>query len=769
MKHQQHRAGPGGGLWQAAGLCALAALAAPCHAQAGAQAQMPGQAAAEAPPSAVPALATVTVRGQRVQPAGTGDEGRSGKLPRRASGATKTDTPLHEVPQAISVITAAELRDSGAQTLGQALAYSPGVLAMPSGGNDSARYDFFSLRGQRYNGALFVDGLRASFGTGNLSMPQLDPYLIERVELVRGPSSALYGQGLPGGMVNAISKRPAAAGQARREASLTLGTHQQRALRLDMGASGAQQPFDWRVAALAQSAHNQVQHVRAQRLALAPSLRWQLGARTTFTLLASYQRDPKGGYYSSLPVQGTLRPLPGGGHIPRGFFVGDTGYDRFKRGQATLGYDLAHSFGSGWQLQQSLRYLDAQAQAQALAAAALAPPATLARSALLGDSHTRALLADTRLAGQLQTGAWQHSLLLGLDAMRVRLHQTLGLNLAGVPPIHIWQPAYGQRIPAPSGPGTAMVWSDTRERITQTGLYAQDQLRQGPWLLTLSGRYDIAHTRNQRDSLLLGRLPTGAASRQRDSAFTGRAALAYQLDSAWVAYLSRATSFLPQPGLLADGSGYRPLQAAQWELGLKYAPPAGGISFDAALFDLRQKNALTPDTDPTHTCLGLTGPGPCMVQSARQRTRGLELQARAELGAATFVHASLSLLDARITHSNGADQGKRPVNIPARSAALWLDQALGPQWRLGLGLRHVGATYADAANTLRVPSHTLLDAALHWRLPGSGGHGDHGGSGASLSLRASNLLNRRYPVCDSASYCNWGAARHISAELNYPW
>ncbi|RMX10789.1 TonB-dependent siderophore receptor [Vandammella animalimorsus] len=765
-------AGPPGWAHGALAAAALACLAVASPGRAAQPAAQPGQpVAAELP--------TVTVRGDALGEAAA-DEGRSGKLARRAQGATKTDTPLLHVPQSVSVITETALRDSGATSLDQALAYLPGLYAPVSGGNDSSRYDFVSLRGQSYNGAMFFDGMRASFGIGNLSLPQFDPWLIERVEVLRGPASALYGQGLPGGLVNLRAKRPGSqdsqSGQAQRVAGLTLGSHGQRALRLDAGGPAAQGALDWRLAALAREAGNQIAHVREQRVALAPSLRWRIAPGTALTLLASHQRDPRGGYYhSALPMQGTLTPLPGGGYIPRRFFVGEPAFDRFARRQSTAGYDFEHALGQSWQLRHALRAIDAQAEVQALSAIALAPPATLMRSGMAVHSRTRALLSDTTLQGRVQTGAAQHRLLLGLDAMRSRTRQRLGMNLQGLPPIDIWQPAYGQAIAVPDGPGSAMLWADTRDRASQIGLYAQDQIDWGRWSLTLGGRYDIARSRSARQGRLMGALPTDAASRQRDRAFSGRAALGYRLGDALAAYLSHGSAFLPQTGLDARGQGYRPLTARQWEAGLKYAPPQGGLQLAAAVFQIQQKNALTPDPEPSHLCPGLAGPGACMVQTGRQRTRGLELEAKAELGRASFVHASLTLLDARITASNGPEQGQRPVNIPARTASLWLDHALSPQWpqwRMSLGLRHTGSTRADPANTVRVPGHTLMDAALRYRFGNSGNGGSHGsasGERPSLTLRASNLADRRYVACASASYCNWGRGRSVSVELHYPW
>lgn len=689
------------------------------------------------------------------------DDDEGGKLPKTATGGTKTETPLVEVPQSVSVVTETAIRESRANTIGQALAYSPGLFANPGGGNDSARYDFPSLRGQSYNGALFLDGMRGSFGVGNLSLPQFDPFTLERIEVIRGPSSVLYGQGLPGGIVNAITKRPI--GDRHRELAFTLGTENRREMRFDFGGSSGNGVLDFRLAGLARAADNRIDHVSEERLVIAPSLRWNIADGTSLTFLGSYQYDPKGGYYGSMPPEGLLKPLPDGRYIPRDFSAGEPSFDMFTRKQAVLGYSFEHEFANTWKLRQDLRFIDSDVDVQAVSATMLMPPATLARSALYGASRTEALMIDTAIEGAVDTGAARHRLLFGVDYMQSKIDQQIGTDMLAVPPIDIWNPVYGGTIPAPDSPA-AMLWSSTLDEVRQYGIYAQDQIEYGRFLFTLGARYDIAETDSTRDSYLMG-TPTGGASRQRDEAFSGRAAMSYRFDEGLVGYLSYATSFLPQAGMDAAGDGYRPLQAGQWETGLKFAPEDGTFAFSAALFDIRQKNALTPDPNPANICIGMAGPGPCMVQTGEQRTRGLELEAKAELAETTFLHASLTWLDAEITASNGPDLGKRPVNIPRTITSLWLDHELQSGLKLGLGVRHVGATYADAANAIRVGSHTLVDAAVSYDLT------PHmpAGRDAALTLRATNLFDRSYVSCSATTYCNYGEGRKVSAELSYKW
>jgi len=690
------------------------------------------------------------------------DDGKDGRFPQTASAGMKSETQLVEIPQSVSVVTETQINESGASTIGQALVYSPGVFANPSGGNDSTRYDFHSLRGQSYNGALLLDGMRATFGVGNLSLPQFDPFNLERIEVIRGPSSGLYGQGLPGGIVNAVTKRPT--GEAHRELSVSLGSYDRREVAFDLGDSSGNGMIDFRLAGLVRSADNAIDHVSEERRAIAPTLRWHLSDRTTLTVFSSYQEDPEGGYYNALPPDGVLTALPDGRFIPRDFYVGDPNFDRFERQQIVLGYSINHEFGNGWQLRQELRSIDSQADVQALTTTALVPPSELARSALFGDSHTDALLVDTAINGVVATGSATHRLLLGFDYMKSAIDQQLGLDLLSVPPIDIWNPAYGGAFVSPDSPTTASIWSDTLDEATQLGVYAQDQIVLNRVILTLNARYDSAETDSARTSALFGG-DTSGASDHPDDAFSGRAALLYQFDEDFVGYASYASAFLPQTGLDAQGDGFVPLEAGQWELGVKYAPADRSLWVSAAVFDISQKNVLTPYPNPDSVCIGLAGPGPCRVQTGEQRTRGLELEAKGQLTENTYLHTSVTVLDAEITQSNGPDLEQRPVNIPDTTASIWLGHTLNTAVNVGLGARHVGDLYADPANTIKVPSHSLIDAAVSYdfsrHIPGD--------AKAAVTLRATNLGDRRFVSCSALTYCNYGEGRKLSAELSFAW
>lgn len=687
-----------------------------------------------------------------------------GNVAKSSISGAKTATPIVEVPQSLSVVTADQMKAQGARSAGDALRYSPGVLAEPGGGNESRRYDFQNIRGLPYVGHHYRDGLKATFGVGNLGMPQFDPFMLERIELLRGPASVLYGLNDPGGVINMVSKRPTDLPGG--SVHVGIGTNGYAETGLDtsdwLNEDGS---LRYRFVALGRRADNQVDFVKEERLLVAPSLTWEPSADTSFTLLAHYQRDPEGGYYGSLPEAGTLYPTEYG-YTPRDFFVGDPDFDRFDRTQAAIGYEFSHRLSDVWTVRQNLRFSYAEAELASLSAAGYVPPSTYARSSLYGEAETRAFTTDMQAEAEFETGPVEHTVLFGLDYFDADWSQLQGIGLAGVPPIDVSNPVYGQPIPLPDRFPAATVLSDADFAQRQVGLYVQDQIRLDRFFLTGGLRWDRVETQNDRVSGLLGTIDTSTSQRVNDSALSVRIGAGYEFDNGLVPYASYSTSFTPELGVDAAGNAFEPLEAEQFEVGLRYQPPGTNILLSAAAFRIEQENALTTDPDPTHICLGLTGPGPCQVQEGVLRSQGIELEAKLDLDNGWSLLGSYSWLDAEYTE--GPNRGGRPIAIPEHTAALWGQYEFSGRLSgltAGAGLRYVGATYVDAANTTRVPSHTLVDAGLSYDF----GFLNSDYDGLALSVHATNLTGEKYVTCYGQNYCNYGAGRSVIGRLSYEW
>lgn len=331
--HPPHRARP---LALAIGV-ALAAGAA--QAQTSAPPAIAPAPAASAPAEApITTLPAVRVSAQAERETATGPV--SGYVARRTATATKTDTLLAEAPQSVSVITRDQMEAQNAQSVSDAVRYSAGVMAEANG--PDPRADVITIRG--FNAGMrssFRDGLRdyAFNGQGGVV---IEAYGLERIDVLRGPSSVLYGQGDAGGTVNLVSKRPTATPQA--EGQLQFGSYGRRQGAFDLGGPVGDDhaPWRYRVVALARTSDTQIDHVTDNRVYLAPSMHWEPSAATQLTLLADYQKNRRGQGYQALPRVGTLVPNAQGQTLPSSAFAGEPGFDRFDQQRASLGYQFEH-------------------------------------------------------------------------------------------------------------------------------------------------------------------------------------------------------------------------------------------------------------------------------------------------------------------------------------------------------------------------------------------------------------------------------------------
>lgn len=655
---------------------------------------------------------------------------------------TKTNTPLIENPQSISVVPRDGIDARGAQTLGEALRYSAGVR--PEAFGPDARTDWLQLRGfDAQDNGIFLDGLRYNAGYAGSAY---ETYGLERLEILRGPTSVLYGQIAPGGLVNMVSRRPAAT--PRGEVRLTTGSFDR--LQAQGFASGpltADGTLSYGVTALLRDSRTQVDDTRDDRLFLAPALTWRPDADTRLTVLGYYQDDgTSGGQF--LPFEGTVRPTPFG-RIARDRFTGETAFDRFDREQYGIGYELERRLGRTWTLRQNLRYghtgIDWN---QVFGTGLAADRRSLNRLAYAADVDVDTLQVDNQAEARFATGPLRHTVLLGFDYSRVDYRNAQGFALA--PSLDLFRPAYGSPLPSLDRPSL-----DDRQVTSQYGLYAQDQVRLGRFLLTAGLRQDFARA-DVEDRV------AGTSRDQDDDALTWRAGLIYLAENGLAPYASYARSFQPQLGLGADREPFEPLRGEQYEIGLKYQPSGLDSFVQASAFQLTQRNATIADpSNPVfQAALGET------------RVRGLELEGVAGLGGGLSLVGSVTVLDPEITRGAPDQQGNRPPGVPKLTAGIYADQTFGegsgPLAGLGLGagLRYLGNSSASATSRAVVPSAVLVDAAVRYDL------GQLGPSfrGLGLAVNASNLFDTRYVArCAGESSCFYGNRRTVLASLAYRW
>ncbi|MCK8784094.1 TonB-dependent siderophore receptor [Roseomonas sp. NAR14] len=684
-----------------------------------------------------------------------------------SSTATRTDTPLLETPQSLSVVTRDQIEAQAAQNLNAILRYTPGV-ATDTRGAIALRLDQFNIRG--FSVPVFLDGMR-QFG-GRDANPSVDFYRLERVDVMRGPASVVYGQSGPGGLVNLVSKRPTE--EPYREILLQGGSFGTLRYGVDLsGALDERRTVLGRLVASYYESDTQIDHVREQRYYVAPSLTLKPTGDTTITLLGLYQRDPWGGSYGSVPAWGSVLYNPNG-TIPRNRWDGDPTFDRLNRSQWQVGYLAEHRFNDSLTLSQSLRYANSQGyyrQLYGTQGLTLGRDFRTMQRAITGtDVDVNTLTLDTHLQSRFDTGPLRHTLLTGVDYYTTRSRTYSGSS--GVAPSYdLFNPVYGM---ATIGPLVYQTWS--RQAQNDVGLYAQDQIRWGRFAIQLGGRYDWYDSNTRTTTLATGRQ---TRAYQDAGAFTGRAGLVYLFDSGFAPYYSYAESFEPQAGTFAPARGggpFEPTTGQQHELGLRYQPPGTNALFSAAVYDLRRQNVLTADTANLNYS----------IQTGEIRSRGVELEAKASLAAGLDVAAAFSYLDNEVTSSNSTvsinrglagttvvggipEKGKTPVGVPNWLVSAWASYTFRPDTRLqglgiGGGIRYVGASWGDTANTLRVPDYTLVDLMARYDL----GQAIPGLGGTQLQVNVTNLFDTRYvSTCNTYSWCWYGFGRTVLATLRH--
>ncbi|ALA57321.1 TonB-dependent siderophore receptor [Nitrospira moscoviensis] len=653
--------------------------------------------------------------------------------------ATKTDIPLVETPQSISVVTRKRMIDQEVNTLAEALRYMPGVQAEPVG--FEPRFTFLRFRGfDATEQGLFKDGLQLR-NPGFAVSYNLEPYGAEQIDVLRGPASFLYGQGSPGGLLNYISKRPTQ--HSLHELQFLTGSFGRHEGRFDFGGRlNDSDLFSYRLTGLFRESGTQIDNVPNDRVYIAPALTWRIAPSTAATFFAVYQKD-RLGFSQAFPFEGTLRTTPFGTVSPHRF-AGQPSTDKYNRREHSVGYELSHSFTDSWRFLQKFRYnsteLDDVSTFGFPQGSAL-PTLDRAQQAVFGKLN--AVTLDNQLTGAFATGPLHHLLLTGVDFQRLHIRSRQDFALASS--INVFERYdYGAlgTIPLP------FLSLNQETTQLQTGVYVQDQVKYDRWLLTLGGRHDWA--RNETTDNL-----TGIRSPQDDSKSTGRAALTYVFDIGLAPYISYSTFFLPSIVLDASGNAFKPETGRQYEAGVKYQAPGSRSFVTVAVFDLTRENLV--QLDPSTNL---------RVQRGKVRSRGLELEGVASFDSGVDLIAAYTLLDNDVREtSNPVEKGNRLTQTPAQFGSLWgrytVLQGSLKGLGFGAGARYTGNTYADEANTFKVPGFVVGDAMLDytWRQ-------------YRFALNVTNIFNHDAFSCfdrGGTNFCAYGEQRTVVGSVAYRW
>jgi len=662
----------------------------------------------------------------------------TGYVAKRSATGTKTDTPIIETPQSLTVIGAEEIETMKSQNLQDALGYVAGVNRAE--GQDRTS-DAFFLRGFKTgNSSVFRDG---SQYVVNYYNGQQEPYGLERIELLKGAASVLYGSAAPGGLINTISKRPTT--ETLHEINVELGSFNRKQVSGDFaGALDKEGDWSYRLTFLQRDSDTSIDHVPDDRTYIAPALKWQPDAATSLTFLAEYQKDNTV-YVDGLPAEGTVL-ANANGRISRTLFTGEPGYDKFKLERYSVGYLFEHAFNEQWKLRHSLRYYHAQNEYNYTWGWGLSSDqrSTAYRGAQDRWDRSSAVVTDTSMQYQATHGLFQHTALVGIDYAMPK-HESERYNRSA-DNLDYYAPVYGGALGTTTPADFS--WKSDMKRL---GIYAQDQMKiASKWVVLLGGRQD--YVRYNESAFFTG---DKTIDNEESNAFTGRAGLVYLADNGLAPFLSYSESFEPTDGKDRLGNRFKPTTGKQYEAGVRYQPEGAETTISAAVYQLTQDNVSV--TDPVDSNYS--------IQAGRIRSRGFELEARTRAGRNANLVAAYAYTDARTLKASPLQpeqEGQRSYSTPYNQVSIWGDYSLGefglPGVKVGAGLRYLGKMLGLAqGTTVTLPAFTLLDAMVSY----STGRWKY-------ALNITNLADKTY-IASCTYGCFYGEPRKAIATATYRW
>ncbi len=644
----------------------------------------------------------------------------------RSTTGSKTDTALARIPQAVSVITEDELSMRSEAAVSDSLAYTAGVQTNLWGVDK--RYERFVVRGFDDEGGLFKDGINQRIG-GAFSSMRDEPYGLQRIEVLKGSTSSLYGAVGPGGLINVITKRPPEEFQA--DAHIGFGSFNRKEVAGDIGGPLDEAgQFFGRFTALYRDSGTQNDHNEDDSLYLAPALTWKPSDKTSWSLLATFQdrNTPRPVLTPYEYAQGKFK-----GHADRAYYSGDPSFDDISTRSKSITSVIDHQFDNGFSLHQNMRYkrVDTDWHYAYGTTPLTTDPSKLVLNTFSVNTNSDQFGMDTNVQHRYTHGAIENHVLFGIDYAYEHTKEKLGYggtHIAGTSPV---TPIYRD-------------WTIDRRSL---GIYGQDQFTYDALTLTLGGRYDIVHTDVTDRVNSFG----SYGKDSKDTAFSGRVGLNYQFDFGLSPYASYSTSFVPwvPNSGSTDLNPVQPSKGEQYEFGLKYEPGFANALITASLFDLTKTNVENPDpANPLRS-----------IRTGEINVQGLEFEARADLVQGLTFIGSAAFLKPEITKSTTAeDLGNVPQTIAQRSLSAWLNYQ-NSDFSLGGGVRHIGSSYADNANLREVDSYTVFDASAQYNLTDNW----------ALNISAKNLFDTEYYTICYTDSCSAGERLNVFGSVKYTW
>ncbi|MEM1255624.1 MAG: TonB-dependent siderophore receptor [Cyanobacteria bacterium P01_H01_bin.21] len=651
--------------------------------------------------SIAPGIAQVSEADEPLRIVVTGEENEDYN-PLTASTATRTDTPLRDIPQSIQVVPRQVLEDRNVQSISEALETVSGVVE--SGG-------FFGVPG--INNRIirgFEQGFTSSSGNLRNGLSDGGYYglrpigTVEQIEVLKGPASVLFGALEPGGVINVVTRQPLS--DPFYELSFEAGNDSLYEPSVDLtGPLTADNSLLYRLIAGYQVSDGVQDFAEDNLVTVAPSLTWNLSDRTSINAYYEYANatgDPS--------VSDEAPILSNDDFLPKDFYVGYPELNSLDVETHRFGYTLNHRLNDNWQIRNSFSASFNDFEENRAYPGALVDDRTLTGfSAFDLDYDFTNYFAQIDIVGNFETGSVSHQLVTGFDYNYYDQDYRGFANFTDLPPLDIVNPTY--EIAQPE----LFPFLQFDETAESYGVFVQDQIDFNDSLkLLIGGRYDwVSYENETADFGTLGNTTDEAV--QQDDAFSPRIGLVYQPSDTLSLYTSYSRSFRQSTGFNPDGSAFEPTRGTQYEIGIRADLIENRLSANLAGYHLTKTSITT--TDPVNTLFS--------VQTGEARSQGIELDINGEILPGWNIVASYAYTDAEVTEDNSIPEGSRLRNVPENQASLWttyeIQQGDLAGFGAGLGLFYVGERAGDFtpnSSPFMLDSYLRTDAGLFYRRRG---------------------------------------------------
>ncbi|MGY6768875.1 TonB-dependent siderophore receptor [Komagataeibacter sp. NFXK3] len=695
---------------------------------------------------------------------------------------TKTDTPLMEIPNSISVVTKQQMVDQQPQSVAQALRYSPGIMSESEGtyGNGSPKGADTGIMQRGFSTSQFVDGLMTN------STSSGETAFLERIEVVNGPASVMYGQTTPGGMIGMSLKKPT--DTPLHQVSLGFGNWGRYEATFDISDKVTKSGnIRYRIAGIGVTQGTQTNYVDYHRVGVLPSLTWDIDNKTSLTLTGMYMYTPGEGTASQYPRIGTLSPNPNG-QISRSTFLGEPSWNNNGNKDAMFEYQFKHKFNKYINFSQVFRWENSNwNQQDTYLKTGTLTDTTAPLQPMDYHTNTNTVGMDARFFGKFNTWSLNHTWVVGSDFRQYNYNSQYSYDYTSNPSVNLYRPNYSY--------SPCFTWNHAGCQLTgavynsiyfQEGIYFQDQIKWKRLSILLGGRQDWVNMKYKADStstnentenVKVSQDYLSTDKPQPQSAFTWRSGLIYNFNFGLAPYFSYSTSFVPQIGSTNyQGHPFSPLTGKQLEAGLKYKVPNKDILLTAAAFHINEDHYLISDLEHTNYS----------TDAGRVKSQGFEIAANANITNDLKIIVSYSYTDIRYAKSNLTAKRYNPITsesygnalsqegmtvpyVPRNMFSFFSDYMLPNNFIKGLevnfGARYTGFTYTDNVESFKTRPYILFDAGVHY---------DFGQTipflrGLTAQVAMSNLANTYYETRCSKTVCYLGQGRRIYGNLTYNW